>query len=174
MIVRALRPSRGSCSNITAGRRSIDSRRASQDIRPSSMISGVGGEKRGTSPNPLTPRSHFPALEEQPEPSLPLQESIPITVTPASPMGQSPAYSQDQLNGDMRSPRPTSPTERQRLSVETARGKPGKKVQEVFISGVHKSRARVTTISKKIKHNVGRHNNMHLKRSRSAPGTCFV
>ena len=100
--------------------------------------------------------------------------SIPITVTPASPMLQSPAYSQDQLNqqnGDHRTNKEggSSEKEKLRLSVDTTRAK-GKKVREVFISGVHKGRARVTTISKKIGHNVGRHNNLHLKRSNSAPG----
>ena len=167
----ALQP--GLFANLATGRKSIDSRRPSQDMRPTSMYSGL--EKRGTSPNPMTPPTQFPAVEEQPEPSLSLAaDSIPIMVTPASPMGPSPAYSQDHLNGDPRASQPRISGEKQRLSVETARGKPGKKVREVFISGVHKSRARVTTISKKIGHNVGRHNSMHLKRSRSAPGMHLV
>ncbi|TBU45371.1 hypothetical protein BD309DRAFT_890639 [Dichomitus squalens] len=149
-------------------RMSIDSRR-SQDIRPTSMLSGgVRQEARAS--------AMFPLPEEQPENGLAAQDPpIPIMVTPASPMGPSPAYSSDQLNGDHQLPvtsaHEAQPSEKSRLSTDTNRGK-GKKVREVFISGVHKGRARVTTISKKIGHNVqhvGRHHGVHLKRSNSAP-----
>lgn len=148
---------------------SIDSRRASQDLRPASVM--TGGEKRVSMPSDVRESALFPPVEELPEPTNGTIDHppIPITVTPASPMVHSPAYSQDQLNGDHRNSKDTGSSEKQRLSVDTNRGK-GKKVREVFISGVHKGRARVTTISKKIGHNVGRHNSMHLKRSRSAPG----
>ncbi|RPD58162.1 hypothetical protein L227DRAFT_594388 [Lentinus tigrinus ALCF2SS1-6] len=143
-------------------RMSIDSRRASQDLRPSSVMTG---EKRASVPNDIRGSTLFPPVEELPEPTNGTLEHPP-------PMLQSPAYSQDQLNGDHRNSKDTGSSEKdkekQRLSVDTNRGK-GKKVREVFISGVHKGRARVTTISKKIGHNVGRHNSMHLKRSRSAP-----
>ncbi len=149
---------------------SIDSRRASQDIRPASVF--TGGEKRASVPSDVRVSTAFPPVEEQPEPTNGSLNgpSMAITVTPASPMVQSPAQSRDQLNGDRRTSKDTGSSEKQRLSVDTNRGK-GKKVREVFISGVHKGRARVTTISKKIGHNVGRHNSTHLKRSRSAPGT---
>ncbi|TFK94482.1 hypothetical protein K466DRAFT_476349 [Polyporus arcularius HHB13444] len=149
-------------------RMSIDSRRASQDIRPASVF--TGGEKRASVPSDVRVSTAFPPVEEQPEPTNGSLNgpSMAITVTPASPMVQSPAQSRDQLNGDRRTSKDTGSSEKQRLSVDTNRGK-GKKVREVFISGVHKGRARVTTISKKIGHNVGRHNSTHLKRSRSAP-----
>ncbi|KAI0350274.1 hypothetical protein OH77DRAFT_1431143 [Trametes cingulata] len=154
-------------------RMSIDSRRASQDLKPASVTSSM--EKRINGPSAGVRTSALIAtVHEQPEPAstTSLNPPIPIMVTPASPLGQSPVYSQDQLNrpsmnGSLREETPGE----KRLSVEdghTNRGK-GKKVREVFISGVHKGRARVTTISKKIGHNVGRHNVGHLKRSNSAP-----
>ncbi|KAI0631519.1 hypothetical protein C8Q77DRAFT_1061722 [Trametes polyzona] len=160
-------------------RMSIDSRRASQELKPASMTSSV--EKRLTSsPNPAIRSSAlFPPVEEQPEPgpTPSLDVRIPITVTPASPMAQSPAFSQDQLsrpslNGTLRE----DGAGEKRLSVDDGHGNrgKGKKVREVFISGVHKGRARVTTISKKIGHNVGRHHHgAHLKRSTSAPAADF-
>ncbi|KAI0755686.1 hypothetical protein C8Q74DRAFT_319092 [Fomes fomentarius] len=152
-------------------RMSIDSRRPSQEFRPASVLSG--GEKRASGPD-IRVSPPFPPVEEKPEPASSSHDvSIPITITPASPMPHSPAFSQDQLtqqNGDHRTSKDggSSEKDRLRLSVDTTRTK-GKKVREVFISGVHKGRARVTTISKKIGHNVGRHNNLHLKRSNSAP-----
>lgn len=125
-------------------------------------MNGVGASVRTS--------ATFPPVQEQPEPAsrTSLDVPIPITVTPASPMAHSPAFSQDQLTRTSMNGKEESSGEK-RLSVDTNRGK-GKKVREVFISGVHKGRARVTTISKKIGHNVGRHNGMHLKRSNSAPG----
>lgn len=156
---------------------SIDSRRASQDLKPASMTSSM--EKRASGvPNPAGRSSaYFPPVEEQPEPSQTpsLNVPIPITVTPASPSAQSPAFSQDQLsrpslNGTLKD----EGFGEKRLSTDDGHRGKGKKVREVFISGVHKSRARVTTISKKIGHNVGRHNhhaNGRMKRSNSAPGT---
>ncbi|KAI0665604.1 hypothetical protein C8Q78DRAFT_1178413 [Trametes maxima] len=156
-------------TDARAGRMSIDSRRASQEIKPASVTSSM--DKRISS-GPGRPSALFPPVEEQPEPAstTDLVAPIPITVTPASPGVHSPAFSQDQLTRTSLSGREDASGEK-RLSVEdghTNRGK-GKKVREVFISGVHKGRARVTTISKKIGHNVGRHNGGHLKRSNSAP-----
>ncbi|CDO73869.1 hypothetical protein BN946_scf185016.g26 [Trametes cinnabarina] len=147
-------------------RMSIDSRRASQDFQASSIATA---EKRGAG---ARPSSLLPHVEEQPEQGSrsSLEPPIPITVTPASPSGHSPAFSQDQLSRPGLNGKDDANGEK-RLSVDDGhanRGK-GKKVREVFISGVHKGRARVTTISKKIGHNVGRHNGMHLKRSNSAP-----
>ena len=84
-------------ANLTTGRKSIDSRRPSQ-MRPTFMYSGL--EKRGTSPNPMTPPTQFPAVEEQPKLSLALAaDSIPIMVTPASPMGLSAGTTACILNG---------------------------------------------------------------------------
>lgn len=167
----ALSPSQ--YTDDTAGRMSIDSRRASQEIKPPSMISSL--EKPAHNPA-VRSSGLFPPVEEQPEPgpTPSLDVSIPITVTPASPMAHSPAFSQDQLsrpslNGTVKE----EPQGEKRLSVEDGHRGKGKKVREVFISGVHKSRARVTTISKKIGHNVGRHNHQaggRMKRSTSAPG----
>ncbi|KAI0660278.1 hypothetical protein C8Q70DRAFT_980001 [Cubamyces menziesii] len=149
-------------------RMSIDSRRASQDMKPPSMYSSTEKRVNGVGASMRTSAT-FPPVQEQPEPvsRASLDAPIPITVTPASPMAHSPAFSQDQLTRTSLNGREESSGEK-RLSVDTNRGK-GKKVREVFISGVHKGRARVTTISKKIGHNVGRHNGMHLKRSNSAP-----
>ena len=135
------------------------------------MLSGGGRQE-------VLSSSMFP-VQEQPENMLSVPEPpIPITVTPASPMAHTPAFSQEQLGGvsTPASAREAQLSEKTRLSVDTTRNK-GKKVREVFISGVHKGRARVTTISKKIGHNVqhvGRHNSMHLKRSNSAPGTILL
>ena len=124
------------------------------------------------------PRS--PPVQEQPESLLGVSAPpIPIMVTPASPMAHTPAFSQEQLGIDRSAPshaHESHTSEKTRLSIDTTRNK-GKKVREVFISGVHKGRARVTTISKKIGHNVqhvGRHNSMRLKRSNSAPGTASL
>ncbi|KAI0370661.1 hypothetical protein BV20DRAFT_1052115 [Pilatotrama ljubarskyi] len=154
-------------------RMSIDSRRASQELKPASVTSSM--EKRVNGPNPGARTSAlFPTVHEQPEPAstTSLNPPIPITVTPASPLAQTPHYSQDQLNRpSLNGSSREDASGEKRLSVDdghTNRGK-GKKVREVFISGVHKGRARVTTISKKIGHNVGRHNVGHLKRSNSAP-----
>ncbi|KAI0643275.1 hypothetical protein C8Q79DRAFT_1094856 [Trametes meyenii] len=156
-------------ADARVGRMSIDSRRASQEMKPASVTSSM--EKR-ISGVPGRTSALFPPVEEQPEPAstTDLVVPIPITVTPASPGVHSPAFSQDQLARTSLNGKEETSGE-QRLSVEgghTNRGK-GKKVREVFISGVHKGRARVTTISKKIGHNVGRHNGGHLKRSNSAP-----
>ncbi|KAH9933971.1 uncharacterized protein BXZ73DRAFT_46077 [Epithele typhae] len=148
-------------------RRSIDSRRPSQEIRPTSMFSGV--ERRGISPNPgMAAPPGFSTVEEEGkiEPHH-TPDAVPVMqVTPASPMHSTPMFSQDQLNG---STSPVEKSEKSRLSIDTARGKPGKKVREAFLTGVTKSQMRVTTISKKIRHNVVRHNSTHLKRSNSAP-----
>ncbi|KAI8995256.1 hypothetical protein BD414DRAFT_506072 [Trametes punicea] len=153
-------------------RMSIDSRRASQDLSPASITSV---EKRTSVLGAATRSSAiFPPVEEQPEQASrnSLAPPIPITVTPASPLPHSPAFSQDQLgrvNGKEEA------NGQRRLSADEGHGNrgKGKKVREVFISGVHKGRARVTTISKKIGHNVGRHNGLHLKRSNSAPAVDF-
>lgn len=157
-------------TDSSPGRMSIDSRRASHDIKAASITSSI--EKRAGGPSAGRPSAQFPAVEEQPEPtSTTTLDAPPITVTPASPLPQT-AFSQDQVNRTSLNGKEEGSGEK-RLSVDdgqTNRGK-GKKVREVFISGVHKGRARVTTISRKIGHNVGRHNGVHIKRSNSAPGT---
>ncbi|RPD68271.1 hypothetical protein L226DRAFT_517343 [Lentinus tigrinus ALCF2SS1-7] len=70
-------------------RMSIDSRRASQDLRPSSVMTG---EKRASVPNDIRGSTLFPPVEELPEPTNGTLEHPP-------PMLQSPAHSQDRDAG---------------------------------------------------------------------------
>lgn len=96
-----------------------------------------------------------------------LMTPIPIMITPASPgiseenMTRVPMSLSGELNGEKRS---TSLDEKDR---DVSRGK---KVKDVLKSGVHKGQARITTISKKMAHGVGRHSSLTLKRTSSAPG----
>jgi hypothetical protein len=75
----------------------------------------------------------------------------PITVTPAVP----------DLNSHGLEKRSTS------IDQESSKGK---KVQQMLKSRVHKSRARVSTISKKIGHGMAKNHNASLRRTTSAPG----
>ena len=96
---------------------------------------------------------------------------IPITITPATPgiSGSSSQTAQSSSSFDtFEEKRSTSLDEKDR---DISRGK---KVKEVLKSGVHKSQARITTISKKIGHGVGRHGSLNLKRTISAPGKAWL
>lgn len=112
-----------------------------------------------------------PASEAQPDipmhdPSDYMPHPIGITITPATP-AVTPDEGRDsnlQLHSDVNSEKRSSSLERDR---DISRGK---KVREVLKSGVHKGQARITTISKKIGHGVGRHSSLSLKRTISAPG----
>lgn len=93
---------------------------------------------------------------------------IPITVTPATPGVTLEEGSTAQLggageaNGEKRSSASLDEKDR-----DVSRGK---KVAAVLKNRVHKGQARITTISKKIGHGVGRHGSLNLKRTTSAPG----
>ncbi|EMD35752.1 hypothetical protein CERSUDRAFT_115699 [Gelatoporia subvermispora B] len=132
-------------------RRSIDSRRVSEDLRPPS----TSFERRSTADvtdKPLsTVYSHQSNQDVHPD-HIPMPPTpIPITVTPASP---------DEGVHEKRS----SSFEDNKTDISR-----GKKVKEVLRNRVHKGQERITTISKKIGHNVARQRSTHLKRSASAP-----
>ncbi|KAI0072606.1 hypothetical protein K474DRAFT_1711463 [Panus rudis PR-1116 ss-1] len=149
--------------NVDDRRKSIDSRRVSLDTRPHSVLSGQGRPPTIMSQDEQTTGAH----EKTPQPEMPTP--IPITVTPASPGVLTPDFSQDpsfqdRLNGNSLEKRSNSLDEKDR---DVSRGK---KVKDALKTGVHKGQARISTISKKIGHGVGRRNSLSLKRSTSAPG----
>ena len=146
------------------GRQSIDSRRVSQDTRRSDIMS-VRTQQRAAPP--IEPKENHSV-------DGPLQDvaaPIPITITPATPAPTSEdatprnsTATAHEPNGEKRS---VSLDEKDR---DVSRGK---KVREVLKDRVHKGQATITTISKKIGHNVGRHSNLNLKRTSSAPGNAL-
>jgi hypothetical protein len=86
-------------------------------------------------------------------------EPPPITVTPATP--------------DQNSHFPNS--EKRSNSIDQDSSK-GKKVQQMLKNRVHKSHARISTISRKIGHGMARNggsSSASLRRTTSAPGQCF-
>ncbi|GBE85832.1 predicted protein [Sparassis crispa] len=149
-------------------RMSIDSRRISEEFKaPSEVLSA----ERLTTPNmgerslPTIPSSAEGLVDQIPIPSTP----IPITVTPASPGITSPLYSAESSTPSQ--PEPGEELEKHRASGESNHRdmSRGKKVRQVLKSRVSKGQATITTISRKIGHNVGRHGSLHMKRSNSAP-----
>ncbi|OCH91549.1 hypothetical protein OBBRIDRAFT_752951 [Obba rivulosa] len=132
-------------------RRSIDSRQLPEDLRPPSA-SFDGRPSADGAGKPLSTvyshqSNHDAFADHIPMPPIP----IPITVTPATP---------DEMMHEKRS----SSFEDNKTDISR-----GKKVKEVLKSRVHKGQERITTISKKIGHNVARQRSTHLKRSASAP-----
>lgn len=98
---------------------------------------------------------------------------IPITITPATPALVSPQINVPDMpvtsylsNGHEHSggKRSTSLDEKDR---DISRGQ---KVKQVLKTRVHQGQARISTISKKIGHGVGRRGSLSLKRTNSAPG----
>ncbi|EKM51123.1 uncharacterized protein PHACADRAFT_263113 [Phanerochaete carnosa HHB-10118-sp] len=142
-------------------RQSIDSRRVSQDARLSDVVST-------RTQQPMAPLA-------EPQPDLPLSISDPsgdmvspigITITPATPAGtaEEGQRSSLQIHNDVNGEKRSSSFDEKDRDISR-----GKKVREVLKSGVHKGQARITTISKKIGHGVGRHGSLSLKRTSSAP-----
>ncbi|OBZ73220.1 hypothetical protein A0H81_06881 [Grifola frondosa] len=152
---------------INDRRMSIDSRRVSQDLRPPSEILSAD--------RPVATDEHLPTIyppsDGHMESTLTPPVPIPITITPASPGIQTPSYSQEERFSAEAGRLGEKSMSEKRLSLDDNHRdmSKGKKVREVLINGVHKGRARVTTISKKIGHNVGRHHSLQLNRSNSAP-----
>lgn len=119
-----------------------------------------------------------PALELKEEhavesPPAEVVAPIPITITPATPAVTSedvtPRSSTVQAQGDVNGEKRSMSLDEKDRDISR-----GKKVREVLKDRVHKGQARITTISKKIGHNVGRHSSLNLKRTLSAPGACSV
>ncbi|GJE95955.1 tetratricopeptide repeat protein [Phanerochaete sordida] len=136
-------------------RQSIDSRRVSAEVRSNDAAS-----MRTAQPMMTSPRG--PSLVLPPDDSSgELAPPVGITITPATPAAASEDAVQSILDGAEK--RSGSLDEKDR---DVSRGK---KVREVLKSGVHKGQARITTISKKIGHGVGRHGSLSLKRTTSAP-----
>jgi hypothetical protein len=100
----------------------------------------------------------------------PADGPIPITITPATPAittedGMTPRNSVSYLNSDLNGEKRSSSLDEKDRDVSR-----GKKVREVLKDRVHKGQVRITTISKKIGHGVGRHSSLNLKRTASSPG----
>ncbi|KIP07862.1 hypothetical protein PHLGIDRAFT_70390 [Phlebiopsis gigantea 11061_1 CR5-6] len=136
-------------------------RRVSQDTRPFDMMS-----TRTQQPIPA-------AVETKEEPMgegspVEMQASIPITITPATPAATphdaTPQASTVQVHVEMSGEKRSVSLDEKDRDISR-----GKKVREVFKNQVHKNQARITTISKKIGHGVGRHSSINLKRMASAP-----
>lgn len=83
------------------------------------------------------------------------QDPPPITITPAV-------------------PDPNHPTSEKRSTSIDQESSKGKKVQQMLKTQVHKSRAGISTISKKIGHGMVRNSNSSLRRTTSAPGSSLV
>ncbi|CAL1702635.1 unnamed protein product [Somion occarium] len=155
--------------NVDDRRRSIDSRRISGDTRPPSEVLSMQQNQPSTFAMPQSPVELSPVQQTQ---QSELPTPIPITITPASPGLSGPEFPhsaslQDRLSSPIedgtREKRSSSLDEKDR---DVSRGK---KVKDVLKTGVHKSQARISTISKKIGHGVHRRSSLNLKRSSSAP-----
>ncbi len=151
------------------GRQSIDSRRISQDTRPSEVASIRTTQQPMTSMQTQGINSSIDGHSADV-----MLTAIPIKVTPATPGVSTSEFGLDSpttirqhdgINGEKRS---SSFDEKDR---DISRGK---KVREVLKNRVHKGQVRITTISKKIGHGVGRHGSLSLKRTTSAPGNIIV
>lgn len=138
-------------TNRTVERSSIDTARNSEENRPPSDYAlanphaSEGGHTSTSEKHVHDPQGLNSALESNAEPP-------PITVTPATPAEP------DFLTSDKRS-----------MSIDRE-SSTGKKVQQMLKSRVHKSQRRISTISKKIGHGMGKNGNASLRRATSAPG----
>lgn len=139
-------------------RQSIDSRRVSQDTRLSDVASVRTQQPMAPSPGP-------PPNLRLDDPSGDMSVPIGITVTPATPA----VLSEDSQRSSMQLGEAGAEKRSASLDEKDRDVSRGKKVREVLKSGVHKGQARITTISKKIGHGVGRHGSLSLKRTTSAP-----
>ncbi|KAI0795798.1 hypothetical protein C8Q75DRAFT_802874 [Abortiporus biennis] len=160
--------------NVDDRRMSIDSRRVSvsEDARPLSEIASI----QEPAPSNAIRIETSETQNQNGNGNLDvLPTPIPITVTPASPGILTPTFQSPEssalgveLNGSVNSShekRSTSLDEKDR--EVSAKGK--KKVKEALKTSVHKGQARISTISKKIGHGVGRRGSLSLKRTSSTP-----
>lgn len=157
-------------TRFRVGRVSIDSRRVSEELKPPSDILHSARPSVQLAPERRMSTIYSPGeLEED---QLPLPTTI---ITPASPGLVGPVHGYEMpdspYSGDERSheKRSSSLDENGVSKVKKARDEV-KKAREVFKSGVHKGQARITTMTKKIGQNVGRHSSVRLSRSISTPG----
>lgn len=149
------------------GRLSIDSRREETKPRPEPLFSEKNLLAQTNGIRTSTVYSSIDIQTDQiPTPLAP----IPITVTPASPGLPSAMYSNESsLTERPRTREDTITEKRSSFEYHSREISRGKKVREVLKNRVHKGQERITTISKIIGHNVGRHGGVHLKRFNSAP-----
>ncbi|KAI0919483.1 hypothetical protein AcV5_001535 [Taiwanofungus camphoratus] len=148
-------------------RLSIDSRREETKPRPEPLFSEKNLLAQTNGIRTSTVYSSIDIQTDQiPTPLAP----IPITVTPASPGLPSAMYSNESsLTERPRTREDTITEKRSSFEYHSREISRGKKVREVLKNRVHKGQERITTISKIIGHNVGRHGGVHLKRFNSAP-----
>ncbi len=146
---------------------SIDSRRPSVDARPLSEIVSVP-ETSQSNVGPYEPSNATPNgySEDPPTP-------IPITITPATPAMISPQNNTPDSSGRLSNGHDYSSAKRTSLDEKDKDISRGKKVKQVLKTRVHKGQVRISTISKKIGHGVGRRGSLSLKRTNSAPGILF-
>jgi hypothetical protein len=137
-------------------RSSIDTARVSEDIRQfseyiHSSVQALEGVNPATTQSSekqdSTDHTKLNGVHEEP------QGPPPITVTPATPDASS-----HPVTGEKRS-----------TSIDQDSSK-GKKVQQMLKNRVHKSQARISTISRKIGHGMARNSSASLRRTTSAPG----
>jgi hypothetical protein len=129
---------------------SLDSNRASTDAQSASNQTISPRQKEAT-PYAIEEESHT---------------DIPITVTPASPLG--PSFATSPTNNDE-----SFGDHLHRLSVGRHRidGSTGRKVSRILKSKVHRGQERISSISKIIGHKTSHDG---LRRTSSAPGECRI
>jgi hypothetical protein len=140
-------------------RSSIDTARASEEIRQFSEYTHTSTQAlEGGNPaaaHPFEKRDsdeHHHKLNDVDE----TRELPPIVVTPATP-----------AQADI--PDMNSNSEKRSTSIDQDSSK-GKKVQQMLKNRVHKSQARISTISRKIGHGMVKNSSVSLRRTTSAPG----
>lgn len=147
---------------------SIDSRRPSMDTRPLSEIASVQEPSQSqVGHQEISNSSANGYADELPTP-------IPIMITPATPAVVSPqADTPDILATHQNNGHEHSSGKRTSFDDKDRDISRGKKVKQVLKTRVHQGQARISTISKKIGHGVGRRGSLSLKRTNSAPGMLY-
>lgn len=148
------------------GRVSIDSRRPSIDARPLSEIVSVQEPLQSNGGHQDSSNTTTNGYGDE------LPTPIPIMITPATPAIVSPqSNTPDMLATQNSNGHDHSSSKRASLDEKDRDISRGKKVKQVLKTRVHQGQARISTISKKIGHGVGRRGSLSLKRINSAPGT---
>lgn len=123
-------------------------------------------------------------------PTQVLLAPIPITVSPATPttdnmhdVAHSPEGALSEKSGETREKDKDREKEKDKekgkvnglrvkrsISIDRGDTSKSKKVQQILKDRVHKGRAGISAVSRKIGHGVSKHHHLHLRRTNSSPG----
>lgn len=114
---------------------------------------------------------------------------IPITISPATPtenvhdtpqtpesvLSEKGGETREKDRGDKEKGRMNGLRVKRSLSIDRVGDtSTSKKVQQMLKQHVHKGRAGISAVSRKIGHGVSKHHQMHLRRTNSSPGTNYL